>query len=169
MKKMVYVGYCDVCGREIDCKATRFAIQMGSGNWNNDTVQWTNTKDLCRDCYDTVTDLLKSDQRKKPVARSKANEGPKPAQPDGKPNFGRPTKYPIEKIYEAYCNGWTNSRIQKEFGIPSSGMTSYLVKKIKATGAVRGENQMPDLEEQKAPVQFRTVVDGSNGLVLGVK
>lgn len=168
MKKMVYVGYCDVCGKEIDCRSTRFAIQMGSGNWSNDTVQWTNTKDLCRDCYDTVTDLLKSDQKKKPVARNKANEGSNAGETDGKPDLGCRTKYPLDKIYEAYCDGWTNSRIQKEFGIPSTGMTSYLIKKCKDTGAIRGQNKIPDLEEQKAPVQLRTVVDGKTGMILDV-
>jgi hypothetical protein len=163
MKKMVMACMCDVCGKQMDEKASRYAIRLGVGNWNNDEVQQTNEKDLCRECYDTVRDLLKYDQAEKPSVDKRA----KVTKSDDNVNkiTKRRSKYDMKKLEQMFCDGYSNQRIEKELGIPDRG-AGYYVSLLKQKGLTRGQNRLPEYRE--TPVQMRTVVDGS-GFVVNVK
>ena len=155
MKKMVMACMCDVCGKQMDEKASRYAIRLGVGNWQNDVVQQTNEKDLCRECYEVVRDLLKyTDEKKTEV---KGSEGTITKR-------GRQRKYDIEKIEKLFCDGWSNKRIEAELNM-SNGASKYYIKELEERGFTRGQNLLPEYEE--APVRVRTVVDGQ-GFVVNV-
>ena len=163
MKKMVEVGYCDVCGKEINCKGTRFTIRLGSGNWNNDITQLTHEKDLCRECYETVVDLLKFEPEKKTRVIKKRES--KTGENRGGSKLGS-SKWPVEEMRKMYCDGCSNGEIAEKLGMPM-GSVSWYMSKFKSEGLIRGENRMPDRKEE-SPVQFRTVVD-ANGFVVSVE
>lgn len=155
MKKMVMACMCDLCGKQMDEKASRYAIRLGVGNWQNDVVQQTNEKDLCRECYETVRDLLKyTDEKKNEV---KGSEGIITKR-------GRQRKYDMEKIEKLFCDGWSNKRIEAELNM-SNGASKYYIKDLEARGLTRGQNLLPEYKD--APVRMRTVVDGS-GFVVNV-
>lgn len=167
MKKMITIGVCDVCGKEIDAAGSRPVVRMGIGNWKNDDVQWANDKELCRECYDAVVDLLKSEVKPEKVRSRKA---PKSTSDDGeivesKCGLGK-SKYPLDALYDMFCDGYDNGYISKRLNIPI-GSIGYYITKCKELGAERGQNKRPDVVEK--PVQFRTVVDSSTGLVINVE
>lgn len=156
MKKMITVGVCDVCGREIDATGSRPVVRMGIGNWKNDDVQWANDKELCRECYDAVVDILKAEVKPK-----RSDD----VMIESKYGFGS-SIYPLDELYEMICDGYDNKYISKKLGIPR-GSIGYYIRRCKELGAERGQNKRPEVVEK--PVQFRTVVDSSTGLVMSVK
>lgn len=162
MKKMVMACMCDLCGKQMDEKASRYAVRLGVGNWNDDVVQHTQEKDLCRECYDIVRDLLKYDQGEKP----KVNVTTKVIKSDETVNSvtSRRSKYDMKKLEKMYCDGYSNRRIEDELGMPKTCAT-YYVKKLEQKGLTRGQNKLPEYKE--APVRMRTVVD-ENGFVVNV-
>ena len=157
MKKMVMACMCDVCGKQMDEKASRYAIRLGVGNWQNDVVQQTKEKDLCKECYEVVRDLLKYTDTPKNEVKVVENT-------DKKRGGGRRRSYDITKVEELYCNGWVNSRIERELGMSRGAIKPY-IKDIEAKGLTRGQNLLPEYKE--TPVRMRTVVDGS-GFVVNV-
>lgn len=162
MKKMITVGVCDVCGKEIDAAGSRPVVRMGIGNWKNDDVQWANDKELCRECYDTVVDILKAEVKPRKSSKSTSNDG---ELIESKYGFGK-SKYPLDELYEMFCDGYDNNYISKKLGIPK-GSVGYYVARCKEFGAERGQNKRPEVVDK--PVQFKTVVDSSTGLVMRVK
>lgn len=165
MKKMVMACMCDVCGKEMDSKSSRYVVRMGVGNWNNEEVQMAKEKEMCRECYDTVVDLLNVDSSTKMTKSEKKKSNGNTVEYISTKGLGK-SKYPIDDIYEAYCNGLTNVEISKIYDVPK-GSIGYIISDIrKKTGAVRGENKLPEYKE--TPVHIRTVVDGSTGLVMSV-
>lgn len=158
MKKNIVVCVCDTCGKEVSDKETRYVIKFGHGSWDNDIVQFANEKEVCRDCYSTLFELMKP---KSEVEKEKGRIEKKPRK--GNSNAA---KYDPAKVEELYRKGYSNRRIQAELGMKSAGNVSYYVKKLEDAGIVRGEDVMPEFKE--SPIQFRTIVDG-NGMVVGIK
>lgn len=163
MKKMVMACMCDLCGKQVEEKSSRYAVRLGIGNWNDDVVQHTNEKDLCKDCYDVIRDLLKYDQAVRPKLPNRASV----YEPDDTDNniTSRRSKYDMKKLEQMFCDGYSNRRIEKELGMQKSS-ASYYVRKLEAKGLTRGQNKLPEIKE--SPVQLRTVVDGSTGLITSV-
>ena len=163
MKKMVMACMCDLCGKQVEEKSSRYAVRLGIGNWNDDVVQQTNEKDLCRECYDVIRDLLKYESAKKP----KLNEVAYGYEPDSIDNgiTSRRSKYDMKKLEQMFCDGYPNRRIEKELGM-QKGSASYYIRKLESKGLTRGQNKMPEINE--SPVRMKTVMDSSTGLIMSV-
>lgn len=151
MKKMVMACMCDLCGKEVNEKETRYVVKFGSGSWTNDIVQFANEKELCRDCYGTIVELMKP--------KSETKKSDKVVK-----RRGGNVKHDAAEIERLYRKGYSARRIMNELGITSAGTVNYHIKKFKDAGIICGEDNLPDFKESNG---FKTVVDGS-GFVIDV-